>query len=189
MKFFPLVFTLFMFILFANLFGMIPYFFTVTSHIIVTVALSMLVFAVVIVYGFVQERPEVPQAVRAVRASPATSFPGAPIEFISFLSRPITLSVRLFGNILAGHIMLKVFGGMVVALLSPASGLRSRSAVHHGRCADWPRISRRCLQAFVFAVLTCVYLNDAIHPSTSHRSGGLFRQTQLSRLKGLKNGS
>jgi hypothetical protein len=116
MRFFPLVFSLFMFVLFANLFGMFPYFFTVTSHIIVTFALAMLVIGTVIVYGFMKH------GFGFLKLFVPEGIPGAlvplvvMIEVISFLSRPISLSVRLFANMLAGHITLKVFAGFVVSL-------------------------------------------------------------------------
>ena len=113
MKFFPLVFSLFMFVLVANLLGMFPYFFTVTSHIIVTFALALLVIGTVVVYGFMKHgfgflKLFVPQGVPGVLLPLVVL-----IEVISFLSRPISLSVRLFANMLAGHITLKVFAGFV----------------------------------------------------------------------------
>src|SRR5690606_14322972 len=128
MKFFPLVFSLFTFILFANMFGMVPYFFTVTSHIIVTFALSMLVFITVIVYGFIKNGPKflklfVPAGVPGYILPIVT-----PIEVISFLSRPISLSVRLFGNILAGHITLKGFRGFAVMMIGGVGALGSLGA-------------------------------------------------------------
>jgi F-type H+-transporting ATPase subunit a len=165
MKFFPLVFTLFMFILFANLWGMFPYFFTVTSHIIITVALALLVFATVVIYGFVRNGP------RFLKLFVPSGIPWyvmwlvVPIEFISFLSRPLSHSLRLFGNILAGHIVLKVFGGMVVALLG--AGLWAPLAIlPFGMAVALTGLEFLVagLQAFVFAVLTCVYLHDALHP-------------------------
>lgn len=165
MKFFPLVFTLFMFILFANLWGMIPYFFTVTSHIIITAALAVLVFAVVLAYGFIRN------GAKFLKLFVPSGIPWyvmwlvVPIEIISFLSRPLSHSLRLFGNILAGHIVLKVFGGMVVALLG--AGLWAPLAVlPFGMAVALTGLEFLVafLQAFVFAVLTCVYLHDAIHP-------------------------
>jgi F-type H+-transporting ATPase subunit a len=116
MKFFPLVFSLFMFVLFANLFGMVPYFFTVTSHIIVTFALAMVVMATVVGYGFYKHgfkflRLFVPEGVPMAIVPLVTA-----IEVISFLSRPISLSIRLFANMLAGHTALKVFAGFVATL-------------------------------------------------------------------------
>jgi len=166
MRFFPLVFSLFMFILVANLIGMFPYFFTVTSHLIVTFALAMLVIGTVVIYGFKKNglgffKLFVPQGV------PGALVPlVALIEVISFLSRPISLSVRLFANMLAGHITLKVFAGFVTTL----SGLGAFGVIG----AVLPLLLTIAitgleflvsfLQAYVFAVLTCMYLNDAVHP-------------------------
>jgi F-type H+-transporting ATPase subunit a len=166
MKFFPLVFSLFTFVLVANMFGMFPYFFTVTSQIIVTFALALLVIGTVLVYGFWKHgfkflRLFVPSGV------PAAVLPMVVIiEIISFLSRPISLSVRLFANMLAGHITLKVFAGFIVSL-------SSLGAIGIGG-AILPLIMTIAitaleflvsfLQAYVFAVLACMYLNDAVHP-------------------------
>ncbi len=167
MKFFPLVFSIFTFILVANLFGMFPYFFTVTSHLIVTVALALLVFFTVIVYGFRKNglgflKLFVPSGVPAI-ILPLVVL----IEIFSFLSRPISHSIRLFANMLAGHITLKVFAGFV-------SSLGALGALGIGG-AILPLIMTVALtaleflvaglQAYVFAVLTCMYLNDALHPS------------------------
>ncbi len=165
MRFFPLVFTLFMFILFANLFGMFPYFFTVTSHLIVTVLLALLVFFTVVIYGFMRNGP------KFLKLFVPSGIPWfiiwlvVPIEIISFLSRPISHSLRLWGNILAGHIVLKVFGGMVVALLGAGAwGVVSILPFGMAVALTGLELLVAALQAFVFAVLTCVYLNDAIHP-------------------------
>ena len=166
MRFFPLVFSLFMFVLTANLLGMIPGFFTVTSHIIVTFALAMLVIGTVVVYGFIKHGTHffglfVPSGV------PIWLLPFiVVIEVISFLSRPISLSLRLFANMLAGHIALKVFGGFVVSL--------GAAGVGYAILAPLPLLMAvaltaleflvAALQAYVFTVLTCIYLNDALHP-------------------------
>jgi len=167
MKFFPLVFSLFTFIFVANMWGMIPYFFTVTSHIIITFALSMLVFLTVIVYGFYKNGPKfmklfVPAGVPGYILPIVT-----PIEIISFLSRPISLSVRLFGNILAGHITLKVFTGFIVTMSSLGflGILGSALPLIMGVALTGLEFLVGAVQAYVFAVLTCMYLNDAIHPS------------------------
>lgn len=167
MKFFPFVFSLFAFVLTANLFGMIPYFFTVTSHIIVTVALALLVMSVVVIYGFFRHgfkflKLFVPSGV------PAYVLPiVVPIEIISFLSRPISLSVRLFGNILAGHITLKVFAGFIVSL--GAAGflgwLGAILPLFMTVALTALEFLVAAVQAYVFAVLTSMYLNDAVHPS------------------------
>ncbi len=165
MKFFPLVFSLFMFILVANLFGMFPYFFTVTSHIIIAAMMALLVFFIVVGYGFYKH------GVKFLKLFVPSGIPWyvmwlvVPIEIISFLSRPLSHSLRLFGNILAGHIVLKVFGGMVVALLG--AGLWAPLAVlPFGMAIALTGLEFLVagLQAFVFAVLTCVYLHDALHP-------------------------
>ena len=166
MKFFPFVFTLFTFILIANMFGMFPYFFAVTSHLIVTVALSLLVMTIVIVYGvwkngfgflklFVPTGIPLPVMVIVV-----------PIEILSFLSRPLSLSLRLFGNILAGHIVLKVFAGFVVSLTGAGLFGILGAVLPFGMTIALTGLELLVagLQAFVFTILTCVYLNDAIHP-------------------------
>jgi F-type H+-transporting ATPase subunit a len=165
MKFFPLVFSLFMFILVANMFGMFPYFFTVTSHLIVTVMMALIVFVVVVVYGFWKNGLKflklfVPSGV-PIYILPLVTL----IEVISFLSRPVSHSLRLFGNILAGHIVLKVFGGMVVALLGAGAwGIASILPFGMAIALTGLEFLVAGLQAFVFAVLTCVYLHDAMHP-------------------------
>ena len=157
-KYFPLVFALFMFILFGNLFGMIPYSFTFTSHIIVTLALAMGVFIFVTALGF---------AKHGVKFFGFFVIPGLPIymlpllipiEVISYLSRPISLSVRLFANMLAGHTLLKVFAGFVSALgffgILPLVFIIALTGLE---------ILIAFLQAYVFAILTCLYINDALH--------------------------
>ncbi|TKT81096.1 F0F1 ATP synthase subunit A [Aquamicrobium sp. LC103] len=167
MRFFPLVFSLFMFVLVANMLGMIPYFFTVTSHIIVTFALAMLVIGTVVVYGFWKHGLKflhlfvpsgVPKAVLPMVVL---------IELISFLSRPVSLSVRLFANMLAGHITLKVFAGFITSL-SALGALGIGGAIlplFMTVALTGLEFLVSFLQAYVFAVLTCMYLNDAVHPS------------------------
>lgn len=167
MKFFPFVFSLFVFILIGNFYGMVPYFFTFTSHIIVTFALSMLVMTVVVAYGFIKNGP------RFLKLFVPAGVPGyiipivTPIEVISFLSRPISLSVRLFGNMLAGHITLKVFTGFVVSLgsLGFLGVLGASLPLIMGVAITALEFMVSAVQAYVFAVLTSMYLNDAIHPS------------------------
>lgn len=166
MRFFPLVFSLFMFVLFANLFGMFPYFFTVTSHIIVTFALAMLVILTVIIYGFAKNgfsflKLFVPSGVPGVLLPLVTL-----IEVISFLSRPISLSVRLFANMLAGHITLKVFAGFIMSLsaFGFAGVLGAALPLAMTVALTALEFLVAFLQAYVFAVLTSMYLNDALHP-------------------------
>jgi F-type H+-transporting ATPase subunit a len=166
MKFFPLVFSLFMFVLTANLLGMIPGFFTVTSHVIVTFALAMLVIGTVVIYGFIKHGTHflglfVPSGV------PVWLLPFiVVIEVISFLSRPISLSLRLFANMLAGHIALKVFAGFVVSLLAAGGALTILAPLPLLMAVALMALEFlvAALQAYVFTVLTCIYLNDALHP-------------------------
>jgi F-type H+-transporting ATPase subunit a len=166
MRFFPLVFSLFMFVLIANLIGLIPYTFTVTSHIIVTFALSALVILTVIIYGVYRHGAHflnlfVPSGV-SIWLLPLLVL----IEIISFVSRPISLSVRLFANMLAGHITLKVFGGFVAMLLASGTWAVILAPLPFAMTVALTALELLVafLQAYVFAILTCVYLNDAIHP-------------------------
>lgn len=158
-KYFPFIFSLFMFILFGNLLGMIPYSFTFTSHIAVTFTLAIVVFLGVTLIGFIRHGFHffsffVPSGI-PVFLMPLLVV----IEVLSYLSRPISLSIRLFANMMAGHTMMKVFAGFVIGL---------------GFLGGWAPLAMMValsgfeflvafLQAYVFAVLTCLYLNDAIH--------------------------
>lgn len=167
MQFFPLVFSLFMFVLVANLIGLFPYFFTVTSHIIVTFTLAILVIGTVVVYGFAKHglgflKLFVPHGVPALLLPLVVA-----IEVISFVSRPVSLSVRLFANMLAGHITLKVFSGFVVSLSALGAVGIAGSVLPLAMAVALTALELLVafLQAYVFAVLTCMYLNDALHPS------------------------
>jgi F-type H+-transporting ATPase subunit a len=158
-KYFPFVFTLFMFILFGNMLGMIPYSFTFTSHIIVTFALALVVFIGVTILGFVKHGLHffsffVPPGVSVVLWPLMI-----PIEIISYLSRPISLAVRLFANLTAGHTMLKVFAGFVVSL-GVVGGILPLAFVI---ALTGLELLIAFLQAYVFTILTCFYINDAIH--------------------------
>jgi len=158
-KYFPIVFSIFMFVLIGNMVGMIPYSFTFTSHIIVTFALAALVFIGVTILGFINH---------GIRFFTFFYIPGVPfymhpllipIEVISYLSRPISLSVRLFANMLAGHTLLKVFAGFVVSMpfftgVFPLTFIVALTGLE---------ILIAFLQAYVFAILTCLYINDAYH--------------------------
>ena len=165
MRFFPFVFSIFMFVLFSNLIGLIPYTFTVTSQIIVTFTLAIVVILTVIIYGIVRHGAHwfrlfmpsgVPIPVLVILV---------PIEIISFLSRPVSLSVRLFANMLAGHITLQVFGGFIILLLGGGVWAALAPLPLFATIAMFAlELLVACLQAYVFSVLTCVYLNDAIHP-------------------------
>jgi len=167
MRFFPYVFTIFMFVLCLNMFGLIPFGFTVTSHIIITAALALMVFFTVLGYGLIRHGFHffnlfVPKGV------PIYILPMiVAIEILSFISRPISHSVRLFANMLAGHIALKVFAGFII-LLGGALGAVGwiGGILPFGMIVALTALEMLVafLQAYVFAVLTCIYLNDAIHP-------------------------
>jgi F-type H+-transporting ATPase subunit a len=157
-KYFPFIFTLFMFVFFGNMLGMVPYSFTFTSHIIVTFAMAAVVFVGVTVIGFMKH------GIRFLGFLMPTGIPIymapliIPIEVLSYFTRPVSLALRLFANMTAGHTMLKVFAGFVftlgvfgvvpLALVAALTGLEVIIAF---------------LQAYVFTILTCVYLNDALH--------------------------
>ncbi len=173
LKFFPFVFSLFAFILMGNMLGMLPYFpapdfkgFTFTSHIIVTFALAMLVILVVVGYGVINHGLKFFSFLFPAGVPWPLWILLTPIELISFLSRPITLGVRLFANMLAGHILLKVFASFIV-MLGSVGALGAIGAV-----APFVMVVALTaleflvafLQAYVFAVLTCIYLSDALEP-------------------------
>jgi F-type H+-transporting ATPase subunit a len=167
MKFFPLVFSLFMFICVSNLVGIIPYTFTVSSHIIVTAALALLVFFIVLFYGFYKNGLKffkifMPSGI-PIFIAPLVIF----IEVLSFFLKPISHSVRLFANMLAGHIALKVFAGFVAMLgvsLGAVGWIGGVAPLALTVALTALELLVAFLQAYVFAILTCIYLNDAIHP-------------------------
>ena len=157
--YFPFILSLFLFVLVANLLGMLPYSFTVTSHIIVTFALAFFIFVGVTVVGFARHgisylKLFVPSGV-PIFLLPLIIV----IEVISYLSRPVSLSVRLFANMMAGHTMLKVFGGFVVSLGILGGWLPLGFAV----ALTGLELLVAFIQAYVFAILTCIYLNDALN--------------------------
>ena len=169
LKFFPFVFTLFIFVLCSNFFGMVPGSFTVTSQIAVTLALACLVVGLVIVVGFMKHGigflklfvPHAPWYLLILLV---------PIEVISFLTRPISLSVRLFANMLAGHTLLVVFAGFVVSL-GAAGGILTGVALAPLLMIVAIMLLELLvafLQAYVFAILTCIYLNEALHLHDHH---------------------
>ncbi len=167
MRFFPFVFSLFMFVLFANLLGLFPYFFTVTSHIVVTAALAVGIILLVIGYGFYRN------GIRFMKLFVPQGVPGyllplvVSIEVLSFLSRPVSLSVRLFANMLAGHITLKVFASFIIMLgaFGFAGWIGAIIPFIMTVALTALELLVAFLQAYVFAILTCMYLNDALHPS------------------------
>lgn len=163
--YFPFIFSLFIFVLFANMLGMLPYSFTVTSHIIVTFALAGFIFLLVLFLGIFKH---------GIRFLTLFAPSGVPlflmpllivIEVISYLSRPISLSVRLFANMLAGHTMLKLFAGFVVVLLGAGGALAGVAIIPFIAIVAVTALEFLVafLQAYVFAILTCIYLNEALH--------------------------
>jgi len=166
MRFFPFVFALFTFILTVNIVGLIPYAFTVTTHIVITATLAMSVFLMVPVYGFWKNGLHffnlfVPKGI-PIYILPLIVF----IEVLSFLSRPISHSVRLFANMLAGHITLKVFASFITLLGSAGIIGMAGATLPLAMVVALTALELLVafLQAYVFAILTCIYLNDAIHP-------------------------
>ena len=156
--YFPFIFTVFMFVLFGNLLCMMPYSFTFTSHIVVTFTMALFVFLGVTVIALIKHKmhfftffmpPGVPMYMAPLLI---------PIEIISYLSRPISLSVRLFANMLAGHTLLKVFAGFIISL-----GMFGVFPLVFVVALTGLEFVIAFLQAFVFAILTCLYLNDALH--------------------------
>jgi len=167
MRFFPFVFSIFMFVLFCNVIGLVPYFFTVTSHIVITAGLAVTIILLVILYGFYKNGLRflglfVPQGVPGYLMPLVVA-----IEVMSFLSRPISLSVRLFGNMLAGHITLKVFASFILMLGAYGVAGWAGAVIPFAMTVALTALEMLIafLQAYVFAILTCMYLNDALHPS------------------------
>ena len=157
-RYFPFIFSLFMFILFCNSLGLVPYSFTVTSHIIITFSLAIVVFVGVTIIGFVKHGLRffgffLPHGVPWYIAPVLI-----PVEILSYLVRPVSLSLRLFANMMAGHTMLKVFASFVVAL--GVFGILPFALVF---ALIGLEMIVAFLQAYVFTILTCVYLNDALH--------------------------
>jgi F-type H+-transporting ATPase subunit a len=157
-KYFPFIFSLFMFVLFGNLIGMVPYTFTFTSQIIVTFGMAIVIFAAVTVIGFIRHGAGYLRMFFPHGAPWPTAFILIPIELISYCTRPFSLSLRLFANMTVGHIVLKVIAGFVVALgvfgIVPMAFLGGVTILEIGIAL---------LQAYIFTVLTCIYLRDAIH--------------------------
>ena len=157
-KYFPFIFTLFMFVLFGNLIGMVPYTFTYTSHIIVTFGLAIVIFLGVTVIGFARHGTHYLRMFFPHGAPLATAVILVPIELISYCSRPFSLAIRLFANMTVGHIILKVMAGFIIMLgiagIAPMAFLGGVTILEFGIAL---------LQAYVFTILTCIYLHDAIH--------------------------
>jgi len=167
LKFFPLVFSLFMFVLFTNVVSLVPYTFSVTSQIIVTASLALLVFFTVIIHGFWQHGLHFLKLF-APSGTPIAIMPLiVVIEFLSFLARPISHSVRLFANILAGHITLQLVASFVVMIggFGVVGWLAATLPLVFTVALYALELLVALLQAYVFAILTCIYLNDSLHPA------------------------
>lgn len=157
-KYFPFVFTLFMFVLFGNLLGMIPYSFTFTSHLAVTFAMAATIFVTITIIGIMRHGLHFFSLFFPAGAPLATAPILIPIEIISYLSRPVSLSVRLFANMMVGHTLLKVLGSF--AVMMGAAGILPLSLLVGITALEFLVAA---LQAYVFTILTCIYLHDAIH--------------------------
>lgn len=156
--FFPFIFSLFMFILAGNLLGMIPYSFTFTSHIIVTFAMAAVVFLGVTIVGFVIHGTHFLSYFVPKGVPPVMLVLMVPIEVLSYLTRPLSLSIRLFANMMAGHTMVKVFAAFTVML-----GIFGVAPLFINVALTGFEFMVAFLQAYVFTILTCMYLNDAVH--------------------------
>lgn len=164
-RFFPFVFTLFMFVLFGNMLGLFPYAFTFTSHIAVTFALAALVFVLITVVALMLHGKKF-FGYFFPEGAPLWLAPIiVPVEIVSYLSRPISLSIRLFANMVAGHVMLKVFATFIVMLagLGVAGPFLSLLPLTINVALVGFEVLVAFLQAYVFAILTCIYLHDAVH--------------------------
>jgi F-type H+-transporting ATPase subunit a len=164
-KYFPFIFSLFMFILFGNLLGMIPYSYTFTSQIIVTITLALIIFIGVTLIALIKHKLEFftfffPSGV-PIALAPLL----IPIEIISYLMRPVSLSVRLFANMLAGHTMMKVFAGLIIMMTSASGVLKAGAVLPLLAVIGLTGLEFlvAALQAYVFSILTCMYLHDALH--------------------------
>lgn len=163
-KFFPYIFTLFMFLLFSNVLGLIPYSFTTTSHAAVTAALALGVFFLVIILGVIRLGPKF-FAMFWVTSAPLVLRPVlAVIEVISFFTRPVSHSIRLAGNMMAGHAVLKVFAGLTAMLV--AAGLGPLIVLPIGAMVGIMALELlvAVIQAYIFTILVCIYLTDALNP-------------------------
>jgi F-type H+-transporting ATPase subunit a len=169
MRFFPLIFSIFMFVLFCNGFGLLPVAFTVTSQIAITFALTAIIILTAIVTGFVRHGLGFFRLF-VIKAPIVIVIPMAVLEFISFCARPISLSMRLFANMLAGHTMLKVMAGFVIALGSAGGLYTVLAAAPEALIVGLTALEFLVafLQAYVFAILSCIYLSEALHLHDNH---------------------
>ncbi|MDR0632432.1 MAG: F0F1 ATP synthase subunit A [Holosporaceae bacterium] len=157
-RYFPFVFSVFLFVLFGNLVGLIPYMFTFTSHIIATFTVAIIVFLFITILGIVLHGFDF-LSLFAPKGVPKFLLPIlVPVEMISYLTRPVSLAVRLFANMMAGHTMMKVFAGFVAMV-----GVYGIAPIAVNVILTGFEVIVAILQAYIFTILTCVYLNDAIH--------------------------
>ena len=166
LKFFPFIFTLFTFMLVANLSGMIPGAYTATSQITITASFALLVFLMVWVVGFATHGLKFLTLFAPSGVPKPLLLLLVPLEIISFFARPLTLSVRLMANMLAGHILLKVFAGFAIMLIGALGMVGVLGAILPGVilvALSALEVFVALIQAYIFALLTCVYLNDALH--------------------------
>ena len=158
-QYFPFIFSLFVFFLFGNLLGMIPGSFTFTSHVIVTFTMAAFIFLAVTLIGIVKHGAKFLSLFFPAGAPLWTAIILVPIELVSYLSRPVSLAVRLFANMTVGHMMLKVIAGFIISLgvvggVLPLAGLVAVTALE---------FLIAVIQAYVFTILACIYLHDALH--------------------------
>jgi ATP synthase subunit 6 len=164
-KYFPFIAVLFTFILFNNLIGLIPYSFTITSHLIVTFTLSLSIFIGVMLICMQKHKIHMLSIFLPANTSFGLALLLVPIEFISYIFKPISLGVRLFANMMAGHTLVKILSGFAWTMLSVGGLLTVASVIPFGIvfCLTGLEIGVACLQAYVFTILTCIYLNDSIN--------------------------
>lgn len=163
-KYLPFVFSLFGFILIGNLLGLLPYSFTFTSHIFVTFVMAGVIFIFVTILGFIKHGAHFLTFFVPPKGTPKAMYPlMIPIEMISYLSRPVSLSVRLFANMMVGHAMMKIFAGFILPLAAMSFGLAGLLPITVNVVLTGFEIMVAFLQAYVFCFLTCLYINDALH--------------------------
>ena len=166
-RFFPFIFTLFFFVLMGNLLGLLPFAFTYTSHIAVTAALAVMVIVFVTIVAIRENGHHFFTEYFFPAGAPKLLAPLIiPVEIISYLSRPVSLSIRLFANMVAGHVMFEVFATFILMLSGgrrPGHNRRHRAAGDQRLAGSGFELLVAFLQAYVFTILTCIYLHDAVH--------------------------
>ena len=163
-QYFPLIFTIFMIVLMGNVLGLLPYSFTYTSHIVVTLALALIIFCTVTIFGFLNHGLHFLSLFAPPGVPLALQFLIVPIEILSFLIRPVTLALRLFANMMAGHLMLKVFAGFSTMMVGLGVGgvLAGFVPMAFNVAILMLELLVAMLQAYIFAILSCIYLKDTV---------------------------